>query len=422
MDWNQEYRHAASRLDDHAAHARLTLCGMSACVDAIISLHEAQPLLQAAVPAQAVEFARTLVARARAGVGGEIRFEWPEGPDWLDNALSFRHLLGGTGPHAARVLTRLGAPALLALATRSPEQIAVLDPGLRLAHEGRAVEVTRIRPTRPNANKIYIFEFTAGRSLDGTVLKRSSRIIVRFDDPGLEIDHEYAALSVRLALGAGAGVLSGYNVVGRGDLEGALVETRGLVAEWRKRATFMIHLELAGYECNAYRDAVLSGLSGHMTSLGLSHSEYEALVPPHTSLATGMSDLADRLHLDRICVHADEWAASLSTGDVVQEREALLVGCLLASARAATGQVSKPDGAPAGAIFQAPPELPESLGGRKFAAVSAPYVTGPATTLGLGDTFMAGCLLVLGQDHRFRLAAWQQPDAASTTAAQDRAK
>ncbi|NPD65273.1 6-phosphofructokinase [Lichenicola cladoniae] len=416
MSWNDDYRHAASRLDDHIAHARLTLCGLSACVDAMVSLHDAQALLEATAPAEAVEFAGMLVARAKAGIGGEIRVDWPGGPDWLDNTLAFRHLPGGTGPHAARILTRLGAPALLALATRSPEQMAALDPGLHLAHEGQAVEIAQLRPTQPNANKIYIFEFSAGRALDGALLKRSSRIIVRFDDPGLEDDSEYNALSARLARNAGAGVLSGYNCVGRGDLEGALARTRRLVGEWRRQGTFVIHLELAGYECDAYRDAVLEGLSGHITSLGLSLSEYEALVPPDTSLATGMFDLAVRLHLQRICVHADNWAASLTTGDATQEREALLAGCLLASSRAATGQVSKPEGASAEAIFEPPPELPASLGGRSFVAVSAPYVARPATTLGLGDTFMAGCLLVLGQDDRPRLAAWQRPDAAITAA------
>lgn len=415
MDWIDEYRNAATRLDNHVANARLTLCGMSACVDATISLHDAHPLLQAAGPVQAVAFAEALVSRAKAGIGGEIRVEWPEGPNWLDSSLPFRLALGGTGPHAARVLTRLGAPALLALATRSPEQMAVLDPDLHLAHEGRLVDVAQLRPTQPDAAKIYIFEFTAGRLLRDTVLQRSSRIIVRFNDPGLEDDGEFAALSIRLARDAGAGVLSGYNAVGRGDLQGVLACTRSLVVEWRGRGTLLIHLELAGYECDAYRDAVLDGLSGHITSLGLSQSEYEALVPARVPLADGMADLAERLGLERLCVHADNWAATVTTGDVAHEREALLVGCLLASNKAATGQVTRPSRAPVEGIFENPPEFPTSRGKWKFVAVSAPYLPRPATTLGLGDTFMAGCLLVLGRYSRTQPTVQQPADTMITT-------
>lgn len=418
MDWIDEYQNAAIRLEDYIADARLTLCGMSACVDATISLHDAHPLLQAAGPTQAVALAQTLVARAKASIGGEIRIEWPEGPDWLDRRLPFRHALGGTGPHAARVLTRLGAPTLLALATRSPEQMAVLEPDLHLAHEGRLVSVAQLRPNQPNATKIYIFEFTAGRLLYGTVLKRSSRIIVRFSDPGLEDDGEFAALSIRLARDAGAGVLSGYNGVGRDDLQGTLARTRSLVVDWRDQCALLIHLELAGYERDAYRDAVLNGLSGHITSLGLSQSEYEALVPTRTPLANGMADLAERLGLERLCVHADNWAATVTTGDVAQEREALLVGCLLASNRAATGQVTRPRRAPVEGIFERPPEFPPKQGRWKFVAVSAPYLPSPATTLGLGDTFMAGCLLVLGQSTRTQPTVQQQVDSMIKTGIQ----
>ena len=397
LDWATEYHQAALRLDGLASGSRLTLCGLSACVDATISLHDALPVLLDGGNPQAVAFAELLGARATAGIGGEMRVDWPDGPDWLDRRLAFRHALGGTGPHAARVLTHLGAPALLALANRSPEQMAVLDPRMPLAHEGQSVEAAQVAPSTPNVTKIYIFEFTAGRLLGETRLTRSSRIIVRFNDPGLEDDAEFAALSGRLADQAGAAVLSGYNGIGGGDMQEALTLTRSLVGRWQRAEPLLVHLELAGYDRETYRDAVLDGLTGQITSLGLSLSEYEALMPAPSPLADGMAALARRLRLQRVCVHADDWAAAVTTCDPAQEREALLTGCLLAGSRAASGTVARPSGAHPDAQFETPPAASHATGDWRFVSVSAPYLPSPATTLGLGDTFMAGCLLVLGQ-------------------------
>ncbi len=74
------------------------------------------------------------------------------------------------------------------------------------------------------------------------------------------------------------------------------------------------------------------------------------------------------------------------------------MGCLLAGIRAENGRVIRPRRLPEQAVFEAPPDFPAAHGTMAFAAVAAPYLSHPATTLGLGDTFMAGCLLVLGQD------------------------
>ena len=61
-----------------------------------------------------------------------------------------------------------------------------------------------------------------------------------------------------------------------------------------------------------------------------------------------------------VCVHADEWAFAVTRGDPDRELEALEVGCLLASTRAAHGYFAVPERLPDGARFLAPP-LPVSL-------------------------------------------------------------
>jgi hypothetical protein len=409
VTWQAAYADALDRLDTEVSNARLTLCGLSACVDATVSLQAADALLAPADDPEAVRFASALLERAAAGVGGEIKVEWPGGPAWLDARIAFGRDLGGTGPHAARVLTTLGAPALLALETRSPEQLSVLDPELRLAFGGRSVAAKSIVPDHPNAVKTYIFEYTKGRPIGTVTPPRSSRIIVRFDDPGLQDDRAFDALSCRLAPDAGAAILSGFNTVGPHELATALARTRELAGRWRTAGIPAIHLELAGYARSEYRDRALRDLTGSATSLGLSLSEFNALMPA-SDLAGGMRALGERLGVRRVCVHADDWAAAATLDDPARERDALVMGSLVASTRAAHGRPMVPRAIPAGAVFGEPPALPESLGEWRIAACATPYLAQPATTLGLGDTFMAGCLLVLGQQRSAPTPALSAPD------------
>jgi len=117
-----------------------------------------------------------------------------------------------------------------------------------------------------------------------------------------------------------------------------------------------------------------------------------------------MCGLGERLGLSRVCVHADGWAATATLGEPWIELKALLTGCLLASARAEAGTLVIPRRAPSSAIYRAPPfEEPIRRGKWWLVSCAAPYLAAPVTTLGLGDTFMAGCLLVLGAERQVSL-------------------
>ena len=109
---------------------------------------------------------------------------------------------------------------------------------------------------------------------------RSSRVIVRFTDPGIEADPAFAAVSVALAPRAGAGLLAGFNAIGRGDLAGAVQYAGTLAGQWRAGGVGVVHLELAGYDAPALRDSVIAGLSDVITSIGMSHSSTRTWLPP----------------------------------------------------------------------------------------------------------------------------------------------
>jgi ADP-dependent phosphofructokinase/glucokinase len=111
-----------------------------------------------------------------------------------------------------------------------------------------------------------------------------------------------------------------------------------------------------------------------------------------------MCELGERLGLNRVCVHADHWAASATRGDAETERRALMMGCLLAGTRAANGTPVRPREIDARATFSAPPLPLHSTRGRwSIVSCASPHLEHPAATVGLGDSFTGGCLLILGE-------------------------
>lgn len=398
--WRDAYDGLIGRLGLYAQRARWTVCGLSVCVDAFTQLAACDSRL-AGGPPRARALGAELRRRAALGIGGEIRVDWTEGPQWVDANLPIRTALGGTPAHAARLLTMLGAPALLALEHRGPEQLGLLDPDMLIAADDRPVRAGDIRAEGADRLRVYVFEFTAGESFGGITPPRSSRIIVRFHDLTLEHDAAFERLSPRLIgahPGLGAGIVSGFNALGDGPALGTGLDyAHRLAQSWTTAGIGVIHLEMAGYENAQCRDRALNRLSGVVTSIGMSLSEFRAIDPDTPSLADGMRHLGERLGVDRVCVHADDWAMSATRREPAQEREALMMGCLMAGARAASGALTVPQGLPAEAHFE-PPPAEQTQDGWHIVSCPSPHLDRPRTTLGLGDTFMAGCLLVLGQE------------------------
>jgi ADP-dependent phosphofructokinase/glucokinase len=171
----------------------------------------------------------------------------------------------------------------------------------------------------------------------------------------------------------------------------------GVAAAWRKAGLPVVHVELGDFPSPALRDLTIARLLPAVTSVGMSLSELADVTgeggPPEPAAVR----LAEAYGLERVCVHADEWAFAVTRGDAERELEALETGCLLASARAAHGYFAIPDRLPDGARLYDPP-IPTSQrrGDWSVACCPAPYLEKPAATIGLGDTFLAGTLLVLG--------------------------
>lgn len=409
-DWNGLYRELIADIPRIAATAPLMLFGLSACVDARLFAHDFDPLFAPGAPPEARVFGAMVKDRARSGIGGEVRVDWPEGPAWLARHVPVTYALGGTGPQAAWSLAEIGAHALIALEDRSAHKLAQVHPDILIAEGGKALRAAEIVPRGPRQPEIFIIEYTAGRAIGDVTPQRSSRIIVRFHDPGLEHDGAFEKLSVTLAPQAGAGLISGFNSIPYDRIDSEVATVRQMIERWHMAGVGTVHLELAGYDTPRHRDRVIERLRGAITSIGMSHSEFIQLMPAMSDLATDMRELGTKLGLERVCVHADHWAAAVTRHDPGEERRALLMGCLLAGTRAAHGIPAYPKAIDAQATFTEPPfPLFARHGASSFVSCASPYLAHPKATVGLGDSFTGGCLLMLGR----RTAAAQTTSTGS---------
>jgi ADP-dependent phosphofructokinase/glucokinase len=331
------------------------------------------------------------------GIGGELFVDWPDGPDWIDFHATGRKAVGGTSAQAAYMLSHLGAPALMALEDRSAGQLAVLHPDALVAIEGAVRPVSAIAPAGDGRRPHYIFEFTAGKTIGAGRVPRSSRTIVRFDHSALQRDAEFVRASVENADNVGAGLLCGFNEMSPESAKEELDYAAGVAATWRRAGLAVVHVELGDFPSSELRDTTIRRLMPAVTSLGMSLSELAGLTRANEPPESAAICLAETFALERVCIHADEWAFAVTRGDAERELEALEMGCLLASARASAGYFSDPHRLPDGARFHNPP-LPPSLrrDGWSIVCCPAPYLHKPAATIGLGDTFLAGTRLVLG--------------------------
>ncbi|MDR6743315.1 ADP-dependent phosphofructokinase/glucokinase [Herbaspirillum sp. 1173] len=395
MFWNQKYEDLVRSLPQKVANSQLTLCGLATVLDAVISLDKAVPHFRN-IPDEGNVLVNELVRRAHAGVGGEIRIDWADGAEWLNKHVPFELAVGGTGAHAARALTILGAPALLAVRARSAEMLAGLGPKILLSCGGRAVSAADVAAGEPDHRRLYIFEITAGVQIAGKSAPRSTRVIVRLHDEVLDIDEDFVRASLNNVLKAGAGVMSGFSILSQNDISREVGAATRLGARWLKHGLPLLHLELAGYATDLLRDYVLNEFADVVNSIGMSYSEFQSLVGKDVPLKQGLADIAARYKVKRVCVHADDWAAALTCADMERERQALMMGCLLASTRAAAGKTIVPTGLPPSSKLGDVPFEDSTDGQWKYVACPAPWLEKPTTTLGLGDTFMAGCLFVLG--------------------------
>lgn len=399
--WAKKYEALIEGMPEIVERSRLTIGAFSLCLDIYLSLSTAHGPLSAAANGshEGAGLLAELKRRAASGIGGEAFIRWPEGAAWIDAHVTGRRAIGGTSAQAAFMLATLGARALIAIENRSASQLSVLHPETLAATEAGLVPVASLLPHGAAPSPHYIFEFTAGETIEATRVPRSSRTIVRFDHNALQRDEAFVRASTALAAEAGAGILCGFNEIPAERAAEELDYAAGVAAAWRRNGLQLLHLELGDFPTPALHEETLRRLLPCVTSFGTSRSELEHLRQGDEPLHATAIRLAESNGLERVCIHADEWALTVTQHDPERELQALQMGCLLAATRAANGYFAVPEKLPAGAQLSEPPLPAIMRAGRwSVACCPSPYLARPAATIGLGDTFLAGTLLVLGGD------------------------
>jgi ADP-dependent phosphofructokinase/glucokinase len=388
------YEEVVERFDALLAGAQPALAGLTACVDVVTRLDDA--LIARLRDAGAEDFVDLLVDHALRGRGGERLVDWPGGPRVLDAVADGRRAIGGTGAQVAQTLGRVGAPVVLCLADRTQQTLDLLAPSVLLIDEGCARPAGGVLPSGgPARTPHYIFEFVAGEPLAGGRVPRSSRVIVRFGFAELEPDDGFDALTPLLAADAGAAVLAGFNALPPGGRTAAHARARRLAVAWRHAGLAAVHLELGASETVADAHDTCEQLAGAVTSIGMSQSELDALSPGSEPPEQRAARLADHYEAPSIIVHDDRRSYAVTSGDADRLGEALLVGNLLAATRAAHGAPRRPvaGGLPLPLTGWTCVPLAD---GRILVTSPSPYLPAARSTIGLGDTFVAGLLLALG--------------------------
>jgi hypothetical protein len=398
--WRDRYEQLAEQVRVAAPGARPVLISTTVDVDDIYVMTPARlrslrgrGLSQGGVAAELALGVGRLLSEGR---DGELFWDWPEGWRWLAEALgpSNRAQVGGTGPQAAWALDVLGAPSIMALESRSREQLGVLAPDILVCSEGRTVPVHELAADADAAPiRNEILEFPGGSGLLDSSADRSHRVILRFSPIALERDEHFMAMQEKLGPSAGAAMLSGLSGLAVSD--GASREWASrLLRVWRECGPGLRHIELGDTTRPGDLRTVMTGLRGLNSSLGMSLSELLTLWGPAAGVAAKALELAHGLESPCVVVHADRWSLAVHRSDPGAVVRRLMTGNLLASARAAAG-APRGDVAPVSyAIYTE--DVPESGPldkGWRVDCVPTPFVARPASTIGLGDTFTAGLLL-----------------------------
>jgi ADP-dependent phosphofructokinase/glucokinase len=403
--WRDRYEELAEQVGVSAAGARPVLISTSVDVDDIYIMTPARlhslrsrGLSQGGLAAELALAVGRLLSEGR---DGELFWDWPEGLRWLAESLgpANRVQVGGTGPQAAWALGVLGAPSIMALESRSREQLDVLSPGILVCREGRMIPVHEL-PADADAAPIRneILEFPNGSALLDGPADRFHRLIMRFSPIALERDEHFMAMQEELGPTAGAAMVAGLNGLAVSD--GPSLEwVNRLLRAWRECGPALRHLELGDTTRPEDLKTIMAGLSGLNSSVGLSLSELLTLWGPSTQVAAQALQLAHGLECPCIVVHADRWSLAVHRSDPGTVIRRLMTGNLLASARAAAG-------APCGDVTPVSytlydDDVPESgplNEGWRVDCVPTPFVPRPASTIGLGDTFVAGLLLAAAME------------------------
>jgi ADP-dependent phosphofructokinase/glucokinase len=390
-----------------------------------------------------------LLHHMRAGTGDVIGVGSAEMAGWLEahfppsipgEVSGGRSLqLGGAGAQAANTLAHLGYRALVHVTALSAVDASVFSDSDRLV----VATPDGLRPlaqaVRPGDRPMYhhVLEFQTGDHLNwgGTavVAPRANRIILIYDpvNERLPIDPLFFQAIADPAARVSRAMITGFSVLDSVATSHArmAVTLEHLREVRRMRPELLFHGELACVSDPALIRPIVDELAPRMDSVGGNEQEVTMAVagwqaPPPDAVEDRLALLAElRARLAagggpgprRVNLHTQDYCLTLTDFDPRVEQDALLFAALVSGTRARLGKWPRmedprrtlDEGGQPGEASRAAEErlkaaLPLDAGVGRCAGtdlVFAPTlsVSHPAGTVGLGDSFTGGVLVMMGR-------------------------
>jgi ADP-dependent phosphofructokinase/glucokinase len=425
----QALERGAERAARFAREERLLACGFTSNVDRLAQLDDAllERLFEGTIVpnglprislVKSVDDLRTGIAQTiAAGDGTDLVIRDEQITAWLLERMNGRKQIGGTGVQAASTLATLGFPVLVHLTGRSPEQIDALVGREKImigTPDGLAPVETGGNPD--DATMWHpALEFAAGLRapmVGYPAAPASNRVLVGFDPVNcdFQIDPGFSAVLNDPTVEIGALLVSGFSQLHEvGPRERVLHDAAEALRRWRAvRPDVFIHLELGAMPDFAMVAAVVAALHPHVTSIGMNIDELReffavlgvTMAVPGPELVAQMRHLQQRYPTPRLSVHTREFCLTLTEGNADQERDALLFASLTAATRsriAAFPSLNDLSTTLTDGSIDADGLALVDVVSAETGVVATPGIcfTGPAATVGLGDSFTGGLLAML---------------------------
>lgn len=425
----QALTRGVERAERFARDERLLACGFTSNVDRLAQLDDAllERLFEGTIVpngrprvslVKSIDDLRTGIAQTiAAGDGTDLVIRDEQITAWLLERMNGRKQIGGTGVQAASTLATLGFPVLVHLTGRSPEQIAALVGREKIligTPDGLAPVETARNPDDPTMWHPAL-EFAAGLRapmVGYPAAPAANRVLVGYDpvNADFQIDPGFSAILSDPTVEIGALLVSGFSQLHEvGPRERVLRDAAAALHQWRAvRPGLFIHLELGAMPDFAMVAAVVAALHPYVTSIGMNIDELReflavlgvTMAAPGPALVAQMRHLQQRYPTPRLSVHTREFCLTLTEGDADQERDALLFASLTAATRSriaafpSLGELATT--LAAGSINADGLSLVDAVAGFEgVVATPGMCFTGPAATVGLGDSFTGGLLAML---------------------------
>jgi len=364
VDIEREYREAVKYAEKNLASA--ALFAFNSNVDFICRINsgfKAEGFPQELMP---------LVESIKRGEAREFKIT-KHAAEWIAESFSWREKrIGGQAGIMANAAAALGVKSFAYAAALSEEQEKLFSK-----------KVVVFGGAKGSPSRHFIFEFKKGTVFGGAAIPSSNRVIASYDPANfkLKISKKFALESARIAPFVECAVISGFHNLDDRIAADRIATTARFVQEWRNRnPSIRVHLELGDFANKRVLRKTLDTLLPCINSVGMNEMEAEDVI-----VAMGMHESEMEELADEVVVHEARGSMIYGKNKRASIVKAALFGHALAAFKAENGK-----DASIAALKKFVENRHEFF---EFRGVPAIKVE-PRFTVGLGDTFAAGFVLV----------------------------